>query len=232
MADLSSEELSLRQKAGAADGVTLILLRQPGRRRALQKAARPARSGSLAWSLSCLQMWADRLPQCGKINVGFVVSEAKPIIADYHFTTLTPVLGVVRMGEGQSFVMADIPGLIEGASEGVGLGHEFLRHVERCRLLVHIVDVSGSEGRDPIEDFEKINQELAAFNPELAQRPQIVAGNKCDLAEDDQLARFASYIRGKGYDYYPMSAAHLLWNKRAYRRCGSAPAYAAARQTL
>jgi len=146
-------------------------------------------------------------PNVGKSTLVSVVSEAKPIIADYHFTTLTPVLGVVRMGEGQSFVMADIPGLIEGASEGVGLGHEFLRHVERCRLLVHIVDVSGSEGRDPIEDFEKINQELAAFNPELAQRPQIVAGNKCDLAEDDQLARFASYIRGKGYDYYPMSAA-------------------------
>ena len=147
------------------------------------------------------------IPNVGKSTLVSVVSEAKPIIADYHFTTLTPVLGVVRMGEGQSFVMADIPGLIEGASEGVGLGHEFLRHVERCRLLVHIVDVSGSEGRDPIEDFEKINQELAAFNPELAQRPQIVAGNKCDLAEDDQLARFASYIRGKGYDYYPMSAA-------------------------
>ena len=107
-------------------------------------------------------------PNVGKSTFISVVSEAKPNIANYHFTTLTPVLGVVRMEEGNSFVIADIPGLIEGAWEGVGLGHQFLRHVERCRMLVHVVDVSGSEGRDPKEDFNVINQELQKFNPELA----------------------------------------------------------------
>lgn len=146
-------------------------------------------------------------PNVGKSTLVSVVSEAKPNIANYHFTTLTPVLGVVRMGEGSSFVMADIPGLIEGAGEGVGLGHQFLRHVERCRLLVHIVDVAGSEGRDPKEDFEIINRELAKFNPELAQRPMLVAGNKCDLATDEQIEDFRQYVEGKGYSFFPIMAA-------------------------
>ena len=146
-------------------------------------------------------------PNVGKSTLVSVVSEAKPNIANYHFTTLTPVLGVVRMGEGSSFVMADIPGLIEGAGEGVGLGHQFLRHVERCRLLVHIVDVAGSEGRDPKEDFEIINRELAKFNPELAERPMLVAGNKCDLATDEQIEDFRQYVEGKGYHFFPIMAA-------------------------
>lgn len=146
-------------------------------------------------------------PNVGKSTLVSVVSEAKPNIANYHFTTLTPVLGVVRMGEGSSFVMADIPGLIEGAGEGVGLGHQFLRHVERCRLLVHIVDVAGSEGRDPKEDFEIINRELEKFNPELAQRPMLVAGNKCDLATDEQIEDFRQYVEGKGYQFFPIMAA-------------------------
>ena len=145
-------------------------------------------------------------PNVGKSTLVSVVSEAKPNIANYHFTTLTPVLGVVRMGEGSSFVMADIPGLIEGAGEGVGLGHQFLRHVERCRLLVHIVDVAGSEGRDPKEDFEIINRELEKFNPELAQRPMLVAGNKCDLATDEQIEEFRQYVEGKGYSFFPIMA--------------------------
>lgn len=145
-------------------------------------------------------------PNVGKSTLISVVSEAKPVIADYHFTTITPVLGVVTMGPGSSFVMADIPGLIEGASEGVGLGHQFLRHVERCRMLVHILDAAGSEGRDPIEDFEKINLELAKFNPELAQRPQIVVANKIDLAEDEQIERLKNYIEGKGYRFMTMCA--------------------------
>ena len=136
-----------------------------------------------------------------------MVSEAKPKIADYHFTTLSPVLGVVTVGPDTSFVMADIPGLIEGAGEGVGLGHDFLRHVERCRLLVHIVDVSGSEGRDPIEDFDVINKELKTFNEELASLPMIVAGNKVDLANDDQQEIFAKEMEKRGYEYYPMMAA-------------------------
>ena len=138
-------------------------------------------------------------PNVGKSTLVSVVSEAKPKIANYHFTTLTPVLGVVRMGEGSSFVIADIPGLIEGAGEGVGLGHEFLRHVERCRMLLHVLDVSGSEGRDPIEDFEKINHELFVFSKELSERPQIVVGNKCDLAGEDEIARISEYFESRGY---------------------------------
>ena len=152
-------------------------------------------------------------PNVGKSSFISVVSQAKPIIADYHFTTITPVLGVVSMGEGSSFVIADIPGLIEGASEGFGLGHEFLRHVERCRMLLHIVDVAGSEGRDPIEDFEKINLELKRFNPELADRPQIVAGNKIDLATDEQRERFKEYIESKGLEYFEMCAPILEGTK-------------------
>lgn len=146
-------------------------------------------------------------PNVGKSTLISVVSEAKPAIANYHFTTLTPVLGVVRIEEGRSFVIADIPGLIEGASQGVGLGHQFLRHVERCRLLVHIVDVAGSEGRDPVKDFEVINGELEEYNKDLASRPQIVAGNKCDLATDEQISRFREYVESKGYEFYPIIAA-------------------------
>ncbi|MCH5352382.1 MAG: GTPase ObgE [Acutalibacter sp.] len=145
-------------------------------------------------------------PNVGKSTLVSVVSEAKPNIANYHFTTLTPVLGVVRMQEGNSFVMADIPGLIEGAWQGVGLGHQFLRHVERCRLLVHIVDIAGSEGRDPKEDFRIINEELQKFNPELAKRPMLVAGNKCDLAADEQIEDFRQFVEGQGYEFFPIMA--------------------------
>lgn len=146
-------------------------------------------------------------PNVGKSTLISVVSQAKPEIANYHFTTITPVLGVVSMGEGSSFVMADIPGLIEGAWQGTGLGHQFLRHIERCRMLVHIVDVSGSEGRDPKEDFEAINKELVKFNPELAERPMVVAGNKCDMATDEQIEDFKNYVTEKGYDFFPIMAA-------------------------
>ncbi len=145
-------------------------------------------------------------PNVGKSTLVSVVSEAKPNIANYHFTTLTPVLGVVSLGEGRSFVMADIPGLIEGAWEGRGLGHQFLRHVERCRMLVHIVDVAGSEGRDPREDFRVINQELKKFNPELAGRPMLVAGNKCDLAEEEQVEDFRRFVEDQGYRFFPIIA--------------------------
>ncbi len=146
-------------------------------------------------------------PNVGKSTLISVVSQAKPQIANYHFTTLTPTLGVVSMGDGVSFVMADIPGLIEGAADGTGLGHQFLRHVERCRLLVHIVDVSGSEGRDPKEDFRIINDELRKFNEELASRPMLVAGNKCDLATDEQIAEFKAWVEDQGYLFFPMMAA-------------------------
>lgn len=163
------------------------------------------------WEVSLeLKLLADvgllGFPNVGKSTLISVVSQAKPIIADYHFTTLTPVLGVVSMGEGNSFVMADIPGLIEGASDGVGLGHEFLRHVERCRLLVHIIDAAGSEGRDPIDDFNKINAELVKFNPDMADLPQIVVGNKIDLATNEQLEKLEKYFTERGYQYFTMCA--------------------------
>ena len=160
-------------------------------------------------------------PNVGKSSLLSVVSEAKPQVADYHFTTLSPVLGVVRVEEGTSFVMADIPGIIEGASEGVGLGHEFLRHIDRCRLLVHVVDVAGSEGRDPLEDLDTINRELAAFNPELASRPMLVAGNKCDLAEDRQIEAFAAAVREKGYEFFPLMAAIAHGTDALVRRCAA-----------
>lgn len=149
-------------------------------------------------------------PNVGKSTLISVVSAAKPKIANYHFTTLTPVLGVVKVGDERSFVMADIPGLIEGASEGIGLGHEFLRHVERCRLIVHVVDVSGIEGRDPIEDFEAINKELANFSEELAEAPQIVAANKSDMASPEQIAAFKGYIEKLGLPFFEISAATTM----------------------
>ena len=146
-------------------------------------------------------------PNVGKSTLISVVSQAKPQIANYHFTTINPTLGVVSMGEGVSFVMADIPGLIEGAADGTGLGHQFLRHVERCRLLVHIVDVSGSEDRDPKEDFRIINEELKKFNPELAERPMLVAGNKCDLTTDEKVEEFREWVEAQGYKFFPIMAA-------------------------
>ncbi|WP_294407916.1 GTPase ObgE [uncultured Ruminococcus sp.] len=152
-------------------------------------------------------------PNVGKSTLISVVSAAKPKIANYHFTTLTPVLGVVKIDDGKSFVMADIPGLIEGASEGIGLGHEFLRHVERCRLIVHVVDVSGIEGRDPVEDFETINKELSSFSEELANAPQIVAANKSDMATPEQIAAFREYIEKQGLPFYEISAATTMGTK-------------------
>ena len=124
-------------------------------------------------------------PNVGKSTLLSVVSKAHPKIANYHFTTLYPNLGVVYVDEGVSFVMADIPGIIEGASEGAGLGHDFLRHIARCRLLVHLVDVSGSEGRDPIADFDAINQELRQYSPELADRPQIDTSEPLNIQQED-----------------------------------------------
>ena len=147
-------------------------------------------------------------PNVGKSTLLSVVSKAHPKIADYHFTTLFPNLGVVYFGDGNSFVMADIPGIIEGASGGAGLGHDFLRHIDRCRLILHVVDISGSEGRDPITDFETINKELNNYSSELAERPQIVVANKNDIAQDEELTEgFKKYIKKIGYPLYLISAA-------------------------
>ena len=147
-------------------------------------------------------------PNVGKSTLLSVVSRAQPKIANYHFTTLYPNLGVVYVEEGVSFVMADIPGIIEGAADGAGLGHDFLRHVDRCRLLVHVVDVSGSEGRDPVEDFEAINAELQQYSPELATRKMIVVANKMDIMEDDSMLKaLREHVEAKGLELFELSAA-------------------------
>lgn len=147
-------------------------------------------------------------PSVGKSSIISMVSAAKPEIAEYHFTTLTPVLGVVSMGEGHSFVIADIPGLIEGAHEGVGLGHDFLRHVERTKIILHVIDASGMEGRDPVEDYHKINRELRLYNERLAKRPQIIAANKMDLPEArENYARLQALAEQEGVEIFPVSAA-------------------------
>ena len=223
MADMSGDEPFIAAKGGRGGWGN------PHFATPTRQVPRFAKSGTPGeeWEVSLeLKLLADvgllGFPNVGKSTLVSVVSQAKPIIANYHFTTITPVLGVVSLGEGSSFVMADIPGLIEGAGDGVGLGHEFLRHVDRCRLLVHIVDAAGSEGRDPIEDFEIINKELEKFDPELAKRPQIVAANKIDLASDEQLERLEKYFTEKGYEYHTICAPilegtqeliHTVWNK-------------------
>ena len=207
MADMSSDEPFIAAKGGKGGWGNCHFATSTRQTPRFAKSGAPGEE----WEVTLeLKLIADvgllGFPNVGKSSLLSVVSEAKPIIGDYHFTTIIPVLGVVSMGPENSFVMADIPGLIEGAAEGIGLGHEFLRHVERCRMLVHIVDVAGSEGRDPIDDFEKINSELERFNPDLAKCPQIVAGNKIDLATDEQLKTFRDYIEGKGYEYFEICA--------------------------
>ncbi len=207
LADVSGKEPVLVARGGNG-GWGNIHFATPTRQ--VPRFAKPGMPGEEYEVTLELKLLADvglvGFPNVGKSTLVSVVSQAKPIIANYHFTTITPVLGVVSMGEGNSFVMADIPGLVEGAWEGVGLGHQFLRHVERCRMLVHIVDVSGSEARNPKEDFEIINRELERFNPELAKRPMIVAGNKCDLATEEQIEDFKKYVEEKGYEFFPLMA--------------------------
>ena len=173
------------------------------------KAGLPGESHDVVLELKLLaDVGLVGFPNVGKSTLLSVVSKAHPKIANYYFTTLYPNLGVVYVDEGVSFVMADIPGIIEGASEGAGLGHDFLRHIDRCRLLVHLVDVSGSEGRDPIADFDAINAELKQYSPELAQRPQIVVANKTDLlADPEQLEAFRCHVEEAGYEFMAMSAA-------------------------
>ena len=207
MADMSKTERFVAAKGGKGGWGNIHFATST---RQVPRFAKPGTPGE-EWEVSLeLKLLADvglvGYPSVGKSSLISVVSQAKPKIGDYHFTTLVPNLGVVSMGEGSSFVIADIPGLIEGASEGIGLGHQFLRHIERCRMLIHIVDVSGSEGRNPIDDFEKINEELVKFTPELAQRPMIVAGNKIDMAEPEQIEEFKNYVNSKGYEYYSICA--------------------------
>ena len=158
-------------------------------------------------------------PNVGKSTLLSVTSNARPKIANYHFTTLFPNLGVIYVEEGVSFVMADIPGIIEGAAEGAGLGHDFLRHIDRCRLLIHVVDVSGSEGRDPVEDFHAICAELKDYSVDLSNRPMIVAANKCDLLmpESDNMERLRQAVEEAGCELYEISAGTTLGTRELMR---------------
>ena len=167
--------------------------------------------GEARWLRLELKVLADvgllGYPSVGKSSILRKVSAAQPEVAAYHFTTLNPILGVVNLPDHRSFVMADIPGLIDGASEGVGLGHDFLRHIERTKILIHVIDVSGIEGRDPIEDYEKINAELAKYSEKLSLKQQIVAANKIDLLGDsDNLERLMDYMAAHGVEVYPICA--------------------------
>ena len=191
--------------------------------RQVPRFAKPGLPGEAHTITLELKLLADvglvGFPNVGKSTLLSVVSNAHPKIANYHFTTLFPNLGVVYVDEGVSFVLADIPGIIEGASGGAGLGHDFLRHIDRCRLLIHLVDVSGSEGRDPVEDFEAINAELAQYNAELASRPQLVAANKCDLLEpgSDNLERLRAHVEAKGCRFFELSAASTVGTRELMR---------------
>ncbi len=208
LADISTDEPVVVARGGRG-GWGNVHFATPTRQ--IPRFAKPGMPGEEFEVVLELKLLADvglvGFPNVGKSTLISMCSAAKPVIANYHFTTLTPVLGVVKVDEGQSFVMADIPGLIEGASEGVGLGHEFLRHVERCRLTVHVVDVSGSEGRDPKEDYRIINRELERFNPEIASRPQLVVANKCDLASSEQIEEFRQFVQEQGRSFFAISAA-------------------------
>ena len=191
--------------------------------RQVPRFAKPGLPGEAHTITLELKLLADvglvGFPNVGKSTLLSVVSNAHPKIANYHFTTLFPNLGVVYVDEGVSFVLADIPGIIEGASDGAGLGHDFLRHIDRCRLLIHLVDVSGSEGRDPVEDFEAINAELAQYNADLASRPQLVAANKCDLLEpgSDNLERLRAHVEAKGLKLFELSAASTQGTRELMR---------------
>ena len=208
MADMSTNEPKILAKGGQGGKGNVHFATST---RQIPKFAKPGYPGEEFEITLELKLLADvglvGFPNVGKSTLISVVSAAKPKIANYHFTTLSPVLGVVKVEEEKSFVMADIPGLIEGAGDGVGLGHEFLRHVEGCRLIVHVVDISGIEGRDPQEDFEIINAELFKFSAELAERPQIVVANKCDMANEEQIESFKNYIESKCLPFYCISAA-------------------------
>ncbi|MCL1824222.1 MAG: GTPase ObgE [Oscillospiraceae bacterium] len=206
IADISANEPVIIAKGGKGGKGNMNFATS---RRQIPRFAKPGFPGEKYNLTLELKLLADvglvGFPNVGKSSLISAVSAAKPEIANYHFTTLTPVLGVIKVDE-KSFVMADIPGLIEGASGGAGLGHAFLRHVERCRLIVHVVDVSGIEGRNPEEDFQKINYELAAFSEELSKLPQIAAANKSDIATEEQIEEFRNFV-GEDYPFFVISAA-------------------------
>lgn len=209
LADLSDEEEVVIAKGGKG-GFGNARFATPSRQiPRFAKTGIPGESYDVVLELKLLaDVGLIGFPNVGKSTLLSVISAARPKIANYHFTTLSPVLGVVQAPGETSFVVADIPGLIEGASQGIGLGFDFLRHIDRCRMLVHVVDISGIEGRDPVEDFDTINLELRQFNEQLAQRPQIVVGNKGDIAPDAELEdKLKAHVESLGYRYLSISAA-------------------------
>ena len=193
-----------RQGRGTGAGATRTTPPPPVRSPASPRRACKAEERDVILELKLLaDVGLVGFPNVGKSTLLSVVSKARPKIANYHFTTLFPNLGVIYVDEGVSFVMADIPGIIEGAAEGAGLGHDFLRHIDRCRLLIHVVDVSGSEGRDPVADFEAIQAELKEYGSGLENRPMLVAGNKVDIAADrSALEALRTHVEGLGLPFY------------------------------
>ncbi len=218
MADMSATERFVAARGGSGGWGNAHFATPTRQAPRFAKAGLPGVEREIVLELKLLaDVGLVGFPNVGKSTLLAAVTRARPKIANYHFTTLFPNLGVVYAGEDRSFVLADIPGIIEGASEGAGLGHDFLRHIDRCRLTVHVVDVSGSEGRDPIEDFETINRELAAYSPALASRPMVVAANKCDMASPEQIERLERHVRDAGLDFFPISAAAELGTRELVR---------------
>ena len=220
IADISSDEPVIIAKGGNGGWGNTHFATST---RQIPRFAKEGNPGEEIEAVLELKLLADvglvGFPNVGKSTFLSVVSQAKPKIANYHFTTLSPVLGVISLEEGTSFVVADIPGIIEGAAEGVGLGHEFLRHIERCRLILHVIDISGSEGRDPIEDFEKINSELSAFSEELSLKEQIIVANKCDLVDEETINNYQKYFNEKGYKFFPIMAAIAEGTTKVIKAC-------------
>ncbi len=218
MSDLDSYILSKGGRGGWGNKHFATPTRQAPR---FAKAGLPGTTREVTLELKLLaDVGLIGFPNVGKSTFLSVVSRATPKIANYHFTTLFPNLGVVFVENGESFVLADIPGIIEGAAEGAGLGYDFLRHIDRCRLLVHVVDVSGSEGRDPVEDFIAINKELEQYSPELATRKMLVVANKVDMIEegDENLEALRKYVLDLGYDFFECSAAAHMGTKEVVQK--------------
>lgn len=210
IADLTKPDQSLVIAKGGKGGAGNQHFATPTRQvPSFAKAGNPGEEYKLSLELKLIaDVGLVGFPNAGKSTILSIVSAATPKIADYPFTTLEPNLGVVSMDHGSSFILADIPGLIEGAHEGIGLGHEFLRHVERTKLLLHVVDLAAVDGREPLSDFETINEELKLYNPKLAERPQIVVANKVDLPDGrENLESFKKAVEAKGYKVFPISAA-------------------------